>query len=165
MGTSTSVPSSAVCSLQAVSTHQAQMTGGKLNVDKPISLGQRDPSQCEQIIIGFGQNWKTSAGRSLSRFSKQRETPFIPTAEDRSQNWKRLETEVSCVSQSVTPETPTLVMQHHGNSHCLLCGGLYHQAWGSMVFSSSGAGFLGQPATQGCCTAYWANISLEGMEI
>lgn len=37
-----------------------------------------------------------------------------------------------------------------------------------MAFSSSLAGFLGQLATQGCCTAYWANISLEvsheGME-
>lgn len=53
-------------------------------------------------------------------------------------------------------------MQHHGNSRGLLCIGLYHQAWGSMVFSSSVAGFLGQPATQGCYTAYWANISLEG---
>lgn len=61
----------------------------------------------------------------------------------------------------MTAETPTLVMQHHGNSHCLLCSGMYHQAWGSMVFSSSLAGFLGQPATHGCCTAYWANISLE----
>lgn len=56
----------------------------------------------------------------------------------------------------------TLVMQHHGNSHGLLCSELYHQAWRSVVFSSRVAGFLGQPATRGCCTAYWANISLEG---
>lgn len=80
MGTSTSLPSSA----QAASMHQSQMTGGKLNGDKPISLGQSEPSQYEPIIIGFGQNWKVSAGRSLSRFSKQRKTPFIPTAESRS---------------------------------------------------------------------------------
>lgn len=37
-------------------------------------------------------------------------------------------------SQSVTPETATLLVQHQGNSHGLLCGGLYHQAWGVWRF-------------------------------
>lgn len=54
--------------------------------------------------------------------------------------------------------------QHHGDSYGLLCRGLYHQVWGSMLFSLVAfCGFLGQPDTQGCCTAYWANISLEGL--
>lgn len=104
MGTSTSFPSSA----PAASTHQSQMAGGKLNGDKTISLGQSEPSQCEQIIIGFGQNWKASAGRSLSRFSKQRKTPFIPTAENRSQTVKDLRQKYH-VSASVSHQRQPLV--------------------------------------------------------
>lgn len=36
------------------------------------------------------------------------------------------------------------------------------QAWGDMAFSPSVAGFLGQPATQGGCTDFCANLSSEG---
>lgn len=55
---------------------------------------------------------------------------------------------------NVTPETATLLLQHHGNSHGLQCGGLYYPTdVGSMAFSPSVADFLGQPATQGSCAA------------
>lgn len=53
---------------------------------KDISLGQRKPSQREQINTDFGQKWKVSAGRSLGRFANQRKTPFLPTAENRRQS-------------------------------------------------------------------------------
>lgn len=101
---------------------------------KHTSPGQSKPSQCEWINMTLVGSGRSLLAGLLADFLNKRRRRSFPQQRRGAKAEKDSSRRYRASGWSVTPETASLMVQHHGNSHGLQCGGLYHQVWGCMAF-------------------------------